>query len=189
MWQARNRRKPLERRFPLRHTGEMRPFTFYKAAKHCRSITIPSVLRFDTSTRWRGHTNENRLLSRGGSHVSKPGLFYEFSGIKRNFIKGRNLIEHDRCSVVGSIHFPAKMFPIFLLNICIISRIYKMDDTIHYFSLVIDSNLFFITISIVAKLVQTREFWRIGGKESRIDARNEGGKTERFSWAISSCRR
>lgn len=53
-----------------------------------------------------------------------------------------------------------------------------MDDTIHYFSLVIDSNLFFITISIVAKLVQTREFWRIGGKESRIDARNEGGKTD-----------
>lgn len=48
--QARNRRKPLEQRFP-RHPGEMRPFTFYKAAKHCRSITTTTffVCSFDSA--------------------------------------------------------------------------------------------------------------------------------------------
>lgn len=50
-----------------------------------------------------------------------------------------------------------------------------MDDTINYFSLVIDSNLF-LTVSLPAKLAQTREFWRIGGKESTHETR---GKKQR----------
>lgn len=63
----------------------MRPFTFYKAAKHCRSITIPSVLRFDTSTRWRVYRREQTFI--GGRGNFRKGLLYEFSGMKRNFIK------------------------------------------------------------------------------------------------------
>lgn len=94
----------------------MRPFTFYKAAKHCRSITIPSVLRFDTSTRDGGSTDENRLLSGG------EGIFERDCSM--NFREWREISltqsrETDRVWLTYRISFFSKMWIISKMEVTI----------------------------------------------------------------------
>lgn len=132
----------------------MRPFTFYKAAKHCRSITIPFVLRFDTSTRWRVYRREQTFI--GGRGNFRKGLLYEFSGMKRNFI---NPVPRNWSSLAYIQDF-------FLLED--VNRIENGGNDIR-------NNWSFFPNLAQTTIVQS---WRVGREKLSIDTQT-GGKRQR----------